>query len=79
MAFSMILSSNSLMTSGNYRMRAEVDSFESELETWITEQKSTMSMFVKSISANPTLMDDYESAVKWLNDITKQYDDISVT
>ena len=79
MAISIILSSNALITSGNNRMHGEVKNYVNELDTWVTQQKSIIDMFAKSISASPELFADYDTAVTWLNSITKQYDDISVT
>ena len=67
-----------VIENGDTRMQSEVSSYVNELNVWIAEQKSTVDMFARSISVRPELLGDYENAVKWLNDITKQYDDISV-
>lgn len=64
---------------GNTRMEREADRYEAELDSWITEQKSVLDMFVSCISVDPHILDDYNECVDWLNDITVQYDDISVS
>ena len=64
---------------GNTRMEKETGDYTSELESWIVEQKSVLDMFVSFISAEPEMLGDYDKCVEWLNDITVQYDDISVS
>ena len=49
-----------------------------ELKVWETEKKSVLNMFTDVISANPALLDDYESAVEWMDTVVKGYPDISV-
>ncbi len=68
-----------IIDNGDNRMIAEADRYVGELNVWIAEQKSTVDMFAASISARPEILADYDDSVKWLNDITKQYSDISVT
>ncbi|MCR4717968.1 MAG: response regulator [Lachnospiraceae bacterium] len=79
MLISITISTNVISKWGNTRMKKEVENYVNEVDTWIVEQKSILDMFVSSISANPDILTDYEGAVKWLDDITKQYEDISVT
>ncbi|MBO4905179.1 MAG: response regulator [Lachnospiraceae bacterium] len=58
----------------NFGMR-----YEHELTDWITTQKSILDMFVSSISTNPNMLLDYEHSIDYLNRITQQYPEISVT
>lgn len=64
---------------GNSDMENEVETYEYELSEWIAEQKSILDMFCSIISTNPDILDDYESAVSYINDITVQYPEISVS
>ncbi len=83
LAFTMILcisiSTTIMKNWGNTRMEREAEGYVSELDSWVVEQKSVLDMFVSYISTNPTILDDYEACVEWLNDITVQYEDISVS
>lgn len=79
MLLSVVISTNIVFRWGNTRMEKEVDNYASELDSWMVEQKSILDMFVSYISTNPEILDDYEKCVNWLNDITVQYDDISVS
>jgi len=63
---------------GDTRMNREVDTYEYQLSNWIEKQKSILSMFVNVIGNNPETMDDYNSAVKFLDDLAKNYPEISV-
>ncbi|MBQ7564651.1 MAG: response regulator [Lachnospiraceae bacterium] len=79
MALSIFISTRAMRMDGNNRMEDETGNYLYEVELWIAEQKGILEMFVSSISAHPELMDDYERAVEWLDGITKQFGDISVT
>ena len=63
---------------GDTKMRREVDTYEHQLSNWIEKQRSILSMFVSLLSKHPELMDDYPSAVKFLDDLAKNYPEISV-
>lgn len=63
---------------GDSKMANETENYENQLTQWITKQQSILSMFTNMISEHPELMDDYDSAVKWLDDIVKNYPEISV-
>jgi signal transduction histidine kinase/DNA-binding response OmpR family regulator/HPt (histidine-containing phosphotransfer) domain-containing protein len=64
---------------GNMRMEAAAKTYEFRLQEWINTQKSILDMFVSTVSTNPEMLDDYEGTVDYLNDITLQYPEISVT
>ncbi len=78
MAVSMALCISTTISAGDAKLRREADSYEYQLSNWIARQKSILSIFVNMISEHPELMEDYDSAVKFLNGIAKKYPDISV-
>ena len=63
---------------GNTKMNREVDIYEYQLSTWLERQKSILNSFVNIIRANPEALEDYNGAVKFLNDLAVNYKDISV-
>ena len=62
---------------GNTRISKEADKYNSEVSKWMVQEQSILRMFTDVIAANPTVMDDYDSAVKWLNDIGQNYSEMS--
>ena len=63
---------------GDTKMHREVDTYEHKLSNWIEKQRSILSMFANLISKHPEFMDDYPSAVKFLDGLAKNYPEISV-
>ncbi|MBD3878197.1 MAG: response regulator [Quinella sp. 1Q5] len=63
---------------GDTKMNREVDIYDHQLSNWIENQRGTLMMFVNLLSEHPELMDDYPSAVKFLDDLAKHYPEISV-
>ncbi|MBO4779964.1 MAG: hypothetical protein J5497_04935, partial [Selenomonadaceae bacterium] len=63
---------------GNTKMNREVDTYEHQLSNWIENQRSILLMFVNILREHPELVDDYPTAVKFLDDIAKHYPEISV-
>ncbi|MCR5330583.1 MAG: response regulator [Lachnospiraceae bacterium] len=64
---------------GTAQMQNEVNSYEYPLSQWIDKQKSILDMFCSVISTDPGMLADYEGTVRYLNEITRQYPDISVS
>ena len=62
---------------GNTRISKEADKYNSEVSKWMVQEQSILRMFTDVIAANPSVMDDYDSAVKWLNDIGQNYSEMS--
>lgn len=62
---------------GNTRLSREADRYENQLSEWVTEQTSILYMFTDTISAQPEIMDDYETAVHWLNSVASHYPSVS--
>ncbi|MBR1858967.1 MAG: hypothetical protein IJ797_05685, partial [Selenomonadaceae bacterium] len=78
MIFSLGVCINNIINWGDTKMNREADIYDYQLSNWIARHKSILSMFTSMISERPQLMDNYETAVQWLNDIAKNYPEISV-
>ena len=63
---------------GDTKMNREIDAYEQQVSMWVERQKSILGMFANIISENPKIMNDYPSAVKFLDDLAKNYPEISV-
>ena len=74
MAFCVRISTNE----GTARLNREADSYENQLNEWLTQQQSILYLFTDMISVQPELVSDYGSAVRWLNSVAKRYPDISL-
>ena len=77
MSLAVFISSRTLLTSGNIKMQSDVNGYLSEFGLWMTDQKSTLDMFVRFLSVDSTVLDDYDGAVEWLEGIVSQDDSIS--
>ena len=64
---------------GSARMVSEANAYEYQLSEWINTQKSILDMFASVISTNPEMLEDYDETISWLDRITVQYPEISVT
>ena len=62
---------------GDTKMNREVNNYDNQLYSWIEKQRTVLSMFVNILKERPELMDDYPSAVKFLDDLAKHYPEIS--
>lgn len=78
MVISVVMFSVTNIRLGNKQILEDADRYEYELSQWIIEQKSILSMFSNTIAADPTVLDDYDSCIRFLDDITQNYQDISV-
>ncbi len=63
---------------GSARIGREVDGYNSEVTVWVQKQQSILGMFTDVIAADPAVLDDYDKAVKWLNDIVGNYSEMTV-
>ena len=59
-------------------MENDVNSYEHSLSEWIYKQKSILDMFASIISTDPDILNDYDTAIRYLDSIAKQYPEISV-
>lgn len=64
---------------GEGQMQKLSANYEYELSEWINTQKSILDMFCSNISTAPELLENYDGAVEYLDRITKQYPEISVS
>lgn len=78
MIFAFGICLNTTVSWGDTKMNRELDTYEHQLSMWVERQKSVLGMFASVISENPKIMDDYPSAVKFLDDLAKNYPEISV-
>ena len=79
MTMSMYVNITATFRWGKGRMQEEVSSYTSHLNEWTSTQKSILDMFCSVISTHPEILEDYEGAVEYLDDITRQYPYISVS
>ena len=78
MVFSLSICINNIISWGDTKINREVDIYDYQLSNWIEKHKSILSMFTNMIAERPRIMENYEGAVTWLNDIAKNYPEISV-
>ena len=78
MTVSMALCIYTTINWGDTQMNREADKYEHQLSNWIAKQRSILSMFTNLIAERPGIMDDYATAVKLLDDLAKNYPEISV-
>ncbi len=64
---------------GSGQMQRAVTTYEYQLSEWINTQKSILDMFCSNISTNPEILDDYDRTVEYLDGITRQYPEISMS
>ena len=62
---------------GRTNISKEADKYNSEVTQWMLQHQSILRMFTDVIAANPSILDDYDSAVQWLDDIGKNYSEMS--
>ena len=79
MIISLYISVTTTYRWGNELMRSEAEKYEFKVSEWIDSQKSILDMFVSGISVNPSILEDYDMMIDFLNRLTQQYPDISVT
>ena len=58
-------------------MNRDADMYENRLNEWLAQQKSILFMFTDTISAKPALVENYDDAVRRLNDVAGNYPEIS--
>lgn len=64
---------------GKALMQNEAKKYEYSLSKWVNTQKSILDMFVSAVASNPDMLKDYEGTVRYLDGITGQFPEISVT
>ena len=79
MVISMYINITATGAHGKALMLNEAEHYEYQLSEWVDTQRGILDMFCSIISTNPEMLQDYEGAVNYLNEITVQYPEISVT
>ncbi len=64
---------------GTEAIQSSVDVYDYMVSEWVSQQKSILDMFCSVVSTNPKMLDDYDGMVAYLDRITRQYPEISVT
>ncbi|MCR5295590.1 MAG: response regulator [Lachnospiraceae bacterium] len=62
---------------GDALMEGRMEACGNRLKEWEVREESILNMFSDMISEQPELMEDYEGAVLWLDDIVRNYAEIS--
>ncbi len=60
-------------------MNKELTMYKYRVDVWVSSHKSILDMFSSMVSANPDMLADYDGTIAYLNNVTKQYQEISVT
>ncbi len=63
---------------GILRITDEADQYDHEVTRWMEQKENMIGMLSNVIAADPGVTDDYDKAVKWLDDIAKKYSDMTV-
>ena len=79
MAICIYINLSASLRYGSGQMQKAVTTYEYQLAEWINTQKSILDMFCSNISTDPEMLKDYEGTVKYLDRITGQYPEISVS
>ena len=79
LALCVYINISSSMSYGTSQMQKAVATYDSQVSSWIKTQKSILDMFCSNISTDPDRLKDYDSMVEYLDRITKQYPEISVS
>lgn len=77
MIFSLAICIDTTVSWGDTKMNREVDTYEHQLANWLEKQRTILGMFVNLIKERPEIADDYPAAVNFLNDLAKNYPEIS--
>ena len=78
-SISIYININASFRYGRGRMEGRVSQYEFRLSEWINTQKSILDMFTSTISTNPDMLRDYDATREYLDGITKQFPEISVS
>lgn len=62
---------------GNVKITNEAENYNAEIEKWCLKQQNILNMFVSTMEAQGEMYKDYEKTRVFLDNITKDYEDIS--
>ncbi|MCR4690700.1 MAG: response regulator [Lachnospiraceae bacterium] len=63
---------------GNAKMEQQLERYDHEFSQWITRQQAILEMYSDMISVQPEMLDDYDFAVKWLDQMAESNREISI-
>ena len=63
---------------GSMKMKKETEVYLNQVKEWALKNKTVLDVISESIAAQPGFENDYDKAIKYLDRIITQYDDISV-
>ena len=76
--FAIVFNTNTQVEWGKTKMQKESDQYLHQVQEWITSNSATLDVIAGSIAAQPGFEDDYGKAIRYLDDIVSNYEDISV-
>ncbi len=62
---------------GTERVSRKAQRYNAEVTQWMLQKQSILGMFSDVIAADPAVLSDYDAAVKWLDDIAKNYNEMT--
>ena len=62
---------------GTVRIGREADRYNNSVSQWMDQKQSILRMFSDVIAADPSVLDDYDKAVEWLDDVAENYSDMT--
>ncbi|MBR5376824.1 MAG: response regulator, partial [Lachnospiraceae bacterium] len=62
---------------GSEKISSKAQKYDSDVAVWMEQQRSILGMFSNVIESDPSLLEDYDSAVKWLDGIKKKYNNMN--
>ena len=78
MIFNILATTTLGYINGSYAMQMDADTYYLKLLAWSSEQINTVNSLASVIEADPTILDDYDHCVGWLDSIASDFSDISV-
>lgn len=79
MGMCMYISVNAGIRSVKGQMQGSINRYGYQLGEWVNKEKNILDMFCSMVSSQPEMLDDYDRTVEFLDSITKQYPEISVS
>ena len=76
--FTFIFNTNTHGELGSIKMEKEAEIYLDQVKEWALKNKTVLDVISESIAAQPGFEENYDSAIKYLDKIISQYDDISV-
>ena len=62
---------------GTSRIGRDTDRYNNSVMLWMEQKQSILRMFSDVIAAQPGMLEDYEGTVRWLDDIARNYSDMT--